>query len=210
MKNGLFPSSETKPLIRSYSFDQVSIIRSIIELYIPAGRIDLDPCYNRGGFYKSGEIPVPYYKFDIDPIYGAVGDSRNLPFQNKTIKSVIFDPPFITYSGNVKDKMTNTFGSFRTYKDLHEMYCSSFQEFYRIMLPAGILIVKCQDSTIGPAFVSIVTKSVINPCEELGFKQIDMFILLSKQRIENRTKTQRMSRKYHSYFVVFRKKGKRK
>jgi len=205
MTNSLFPSSETKPLIRSYSFDQVSIIRSIIELYIPAGRIDLDPCYNRGGFYKSGEIKLPFYKLDINPIYGAVGDSRNLPFQNETIGSTIFDPPFLTYPDKKKSCKMTLFGSFRTYKDLHEMYYSSFQEFYRIMLPAGILIVKCQDSTIGSNFVSVVTKSVINPCEELGFKQIDMFILLSKQRIENRTKTQRMSRKYHSYFVVFRK-----
>lgn len=206
----IFTEEETRPLIKSISFSQTAILKSIIYLYLPGGKIQVDPCYNKGGFYQSGEIPEPDYIFDIEESYEKpeTRDCRNLPYFDNVINSIIFDPPFLTYPGKKLIKGMKRFGSFRTQRELSRMYRQSEKEFYRVLRPGGILIVKCQDGTYGPYFVCTHVNDVINPCVELGFRQLDLFILLSKGRAENRKGTQRMSRKYHSYFIVF-EKGKK-
>ena len=42
--------------------------------------------------------------------------------------------------------------------------------------------------------------------EEIGFKLIDMFILIAESRMLGKGLNQRVARKYHSYFLVFQKK----
>jgi hypothetical protein len=214
MKQGLLFTDKTEdvqeesaPLLRSFSFSQDEILSSIIKLYIPAGKIQVDPCYCKGGFYRSGVIPHPDYVCDIEPRKEGItkGDCRNLPFSDNSINSIIFDPPWITYPGKNYTKKLRKYGSFRTYKDLKKMYSASFKEFSRVLKKDGILIVKCQDGSYGPYFTNMHVDDVILPCRECGFRDIDNFILLSRQRIENRNGKQRMSRKYHCYFLVFRK-----
>ena len=52
--------------ISSISFNQNEIIGNILQLHSPNQRIDLDPTYSIGNFYKNG-IREPEYKFDIEP-----------------------------------------------------------------------------------------------------------------------------------------------
>lgn len=202
----LFPPQEMEPLIKSFSFSQDSILQSIIQLHIPSGKIHCDPCYNKGGFYKSGKISAPELRSDINPIHKVpVFDCRKLPCEDNSIKSIIFDPPFVTYAGKNGYHCMRKYGSFQTLKALLDMYRDSFQEFYRILKKKGILIVKCQDGTYGPDLYLTHINAVVLPCEKIGFKAIDFFILLSKGRPERRDCTQRHARKYHSYFIVFKK-----
>ena len=204
----LFSDKEMEPLIKSISYSQDSILQSIVHLHILSGKIHCDPCYNKGGFYKSGIIAAPELISDINPIHGvSVYDSRILPYKNKSIESILFDPPFITYSGKEAYHRMRSYGSFQSRKELRDMYRDSFQEFNRILQPNGILIVKCQDGTYGPDLDLIHIDAVILPCRVIGFEVIDLFILLSKGRPERRDCIQRHSRKYHSYFIVL-KKGK--
>jgi len=202
----LFSEEEMKPLIKSYSFCQDSILQSIIHLYIPSGKIECDPCYRTGGFYKSGKISAPEKISDINPIHGVpVHDCRKLPYENNSTNSLIFDPPFITYPGKKCLNKLREYGSFRTKSERNEMYNSSFIEFNRIFKKNGILIVKCQDSSYGPDIDMVHIDSVILPCRKIGFTVIEFGILLSKGRIERRDCIQKHLRKYHSYFVVFKK-----
>ena len=204
----LFSEKEMRSLIKSISYNQDSIIQSIIELYIPEGKIELDPCYGKGCFYKSGKIQTPKYRFDIRPAVNEVKpcNCKNLPFEDNSINSIIFDPPFIAYPGKNLIKKLKRYGTFRTYNDLKNMYKESFKEFYRILKRDGILIIKCQDATFGRDIIFIHIDDVIIPCRQIGFKEVDLFILLSKGRIENRDGKQRHSRKYHCYFIVFKKR----
>ena len=201
---------ETRPLIQSISYSQDTILSSIIHLHVPAGKIQVDPCYNQGCFYKSGIVPEPDYIFDINPLSPQVqkADCRKLPFADNTIHSLVFDPPWITYPGKNICKNLRKYGSFRTYNDLKKMYRASFKEFSRILKSGGILVVKCQDGTYGPHLTLTHIDDVILPCRELGFREIDLFILISKGRIERRDVIQRHSRKYHCYFIVFQNKEK--
>jgi hypothetical protein len=76
-------------VVKSISYDQPEIIKAILHLHVPAGRIDCDPTYSKGNFYKNTGIESPRYKFDIEPIEGVeFGDSRNLPLINNSIKAL--------------------------------------------------------------------------------------------------------------------------
>jgi hypothetical protein len=215
MKNGLFPENETTPVIKSISYSQDAILQSIIYLFIPAGRIHLDPCYNKGGFYRSGKItaPAPEFRYDINPIPGTQsqkGDCRNLPITDNSIESIIFDPPFLTTNPTGKEKensniMHSRFSSFKNMTEFQFFMIDSVAEFQRVLIPGGILIVKCQD-TVRSGTQYWVHITVKNIATDYFFTPEDLFILLAKNRpISGKIKRQQHARKFHSYFWVFRK-----
>lgn len=208
LESELFTDEEMKPFIRSYSFRQDSILQSIIELFLPAGKIKCDPCFNKGGFYRSGKIEVPDLISDIEPLSEEIKklDCRDLPYKNNSISSILFDPPYITYAGKNNEHRMKKYGSFKNRKELFDMYEKSFICFHRILKSKGILIVKCQDSTYGPDMSLLHIDAVILPCRVIGFKVLDLFLLLSKTRPERRDQGQKRSRKYHSYFIVMEKR----
>lgn len=192
-------------VIKSISFNQDEIIGNIIKLYAPAG-IECDPTYSKGNFYKN--ISAPVYKYDL--IVQADGvvqcDCRSLPLLDASIKSTMFDPPFII--GKIppgkQPRMMERFGVYNNIKDLWGMYNDSLKEFYRILEPGGVLVFKCQDlSKYGRQYFS--EYMVIKMAITCGYYLKDKFILLAKQRMNvpyNKT-NQIHARKHHSYFLVF-------
>lgn len=203
-------------MIKSISYDQQEIIKNIILLYIPSGQIDLDPCYSKGVFYKDSDILDPTIKLDINPQVDGVeyGDCRQLPLQDDSINSIVFDPPFLATTGpslsknDDNNKINKRFGVYDSEKSLHQMYYDSLKEFYRVLKNDGILIVKCQDKiSSGKQYLSHIY--ITNMAENIGFYAEDLFILLAKNRIvaDWQVKNQKHARKFHSYFIVFRKKN---
>ncbi len=199
---------ETK-IIQSIGYDQHEIILDILQLHCPGG-IELDPTYNVGGFYRHSGIPIPKYCFDINPLRPEClqGDCRQLPLPAGSIRSMIFDPPFMATSvrdGNT-GKMAGRYSYVKTMPELHSLYEDSLKEFSRVLLPRGILIFKCQDSVNGRRnyFTHVW---IMNKAEELGFQAIDLFIKLSKYTMRSwNHQRQFYARKHHSYFWVFKKK----
>lgn len=209
-------ATESLEIIKSISYSQEEIIKNIIKLYVPSGEIDVDPTYSLGIFYKNTGIKTPKYIFDIEPsspecLYG---DSRNLPLEDCSVSSVMFDPPFLattgkSLSGDNGNKINKRFGVYRSEKELHQMYYDSMKEMYRILNENGILIFKCQDKiSSGKQYLSHVF--IINKAIEIGFYPKDIFILLAKNRIIAKwQRNQKHSRKYHCYFLVFEKTNKK-
>lgn len=196
-------------MVKTVYFDQVELIKGIISLHCPQG-IDLDPTYGKGNFYK--KIKKPVYYFDIDSKSCVKGDSRNLPFDDLTIGSIMFDPPFLATKGpslsktDSSNKMAKRFGVYPTEEKLHEMYLDSLKEFYRVGKPGCILIFKCQDKvSSGKQYFSHCW--IFNKAVEIGWKPLDLFILCAKNRLTPKWQTdnQKHARKYHSYFWVFKK-----
>lgn len=134
-------------MIKSVSNGQDAVLKGVIDLWIPSGFFELDPCYSSGGFYKSGVIPQPTFKFDIAPRSDDVFEadvcrlSEYLPAG--CITSAIFDPPFIHAAGE-GSKMGNRFDSFPSQAALFEMYRMAAKSLYRVMAPGGILCWKTQ------------------------------------------------------------------
>ena len=200
-------------LVKSISYNQHEIIADIIRLYCPHG-IDVDATYSTGKMYKG--IKEPKHKFDLKPqVEGcSKGDSRKLPLKNKSVKSIMFDPPFLATTGqslrkmNDSNKLNKRFGVYASEQELRDMYCDSLKEFYRILVNNGILIFKCQDKVSSG-------KQYWNHCwiyqEAIrsGYVVEDLFILLAKNRLvaDWQARNQKHARKFHCYFWVFRKKG---
>lgn len=204
-------------LIKSISYDQSQIIKLILKLHVPSGKIDCDPTYSIGNFYKNTGIDKPRYKFDINPQIEDVkyGDSRNLPLPDSTINCMIFDPPFLATTGRSLNESGNNniinkrFGVYPSEQELYQFYIDSIKEAYRVLTDKGILIFKCQDKiSSGKQYISHCF--IYNEAIKIGFYPKDIFILLAKNRLvaDWQLKNQKNARKFHSYFWVFEKSNK--
>ena len=197
-------------VIKSVSDNQDEILNGIIALHCPDG-FECDVTYGNGAFYKN--IPEPKYKFDIDPQCDGViqASSIELPLEDKSINSLMFDPPFLTYvrqgrEGNGSMIMSNRFAGYWKYDELADHYKKTIYEVRRVLKHNGILIVKCQD-IIHNHKMHCTHANVITWAGHHGFRLLDMFILTAKHRLPapNRQGTQKHSRIFHSYFLVFTK-----
>jgi hypothetical protein len=203
--------------VKSISYNQHQIIKWILQLHCE-GDIELDPTYSTGGFYKQG-VREPKFKFDIQPVKPGViaAAAEALPLRDNSIKTMIFDPPFLATKGKSLDgildvtqnKTVRRFGWYASEKELFAFYKESLIEFKRILEPKGVLIFKCQDKVSGGK--QYMSHNFIIKCaEELGFYTKDLFVLLSKNRMVPKWQTlnQQHARKFHSYFLVFENAGK--
>jgi SAM-dependent methyltransferase len=210
-----FPGGSMTDLVKSISNSEEEIIQGILKLHCKTP-IELDPTYSKGNFYK-GAIAPPKYKFDINPQVEGVekANAEDLPFNNDSIHTIMFDPPFLATTGPSlmsdanNNKINKRFGTYPTEKALHLFYVNALKEFYRILKSDGVLIFKCQDKvSSGKQYMSHVF--IINEAEKLGFYCGDLFILEAKNRIiANWQRNQQHGRKFHSYFVVFKKNVRR-
>lgn len=193
-------------MVLSVSSNQEVILRDIMALHNGGRPFEVDPTYSKGVFYKN--LPKPIYRFDLTPQSNDVeqADARALPFVDNSVHSIMFDPPFLASHSNVDTgKIKKRFTSFRSIEDLWQFYDEALQEFWRILVPGGLLVFKCQDTVSGGKnwFSHFVVEDY---ARRIGFVEIDMFILLSKSVMfsANMAKQQH-ARKFHSFFICFRK-----
>jgi len=200
--------------ITSISFSNEEIIKKIMLLY-NIDRFDLDCTYNIGQFWKN--LPQPKYKTDLLPKLPDVvqASSDNLKnFENETMKSIMFDPPFLIGGETYKDNddgssiIPKRFGSYKNFDELKKHYYGTLKETYRLLQDKGILVFKSQDVVAsGKNYFSHCL--VMNMALKVGFYPKDLFILIAKSRINcfngKKWKNQYHARKYHSYFWVFQK-----
>jgi hypothetical protein len=195
-------------IIKSVFYDQQELLNAILELF-NIEQFGLDPTYSKGVFYRNGKVPEPIIKSDINPIDKDIikADARDLYFlDDSAVSSIIFDPPFTAGSqkqgkpGIIKTR----FGYFKTIQDLWEFYYVTLKEFYRILTLDGYLIFKCQD-TVDSGKNHFSHVAIANHAYKIGFKLVDLFILIAKNRILSPIKKQQHARKYHCYFWVMQK-----
>jgi hypothetical protein len=209
-------SFTVKNNICSIGYNEQKIISDILFLHTKQRRIDVDPTYSIGNFYK-GIIEKPRYKFDKYPQLPEVKEasSDNLPLDNESVEVIMFDPPFVMGGQNYKENkigssiIAKRFTNFKNFDDLSDMYYKSMIEFFRILKIGGILIFKCQDCIVSSKQY-FTHCEVFNWAKEIGFYPRDLFILLARGRIIGKVFTQRHCRKFHSYFWVFEKEKEKK
>lgn len=131
---------------------------------------------------------------------------NGLPYDESSISSIVFDPPFMFGKHGKTDQniMTKRFTMFDSWNDLECMYKQSLKEFYRVLKKGGIVAFKCQDYT--DSKTTLTHCFVHNWAIETGFKIEDLFIMVFKGgRVWNSNLTQKHARKYHSYWIVLKK-----
>lgn len=192
-------------MIKTTSYSQKEILNWIFDLYLPSRQIECDVTYGKGAFYK-GRLTQPTYKFDINPQReGVVGAScTKLPVPDEKFNSVAYDPPFVVSHGK-NSIMGNFYSSFRTAPKLWKFYKESMIELDRVLAPEGLLIVKCQDLTQGGKnFLSHI--EITNIAVSLGLYPKDLFILMSRSKLMSPHQLNQLhARKFHCYFLVFKK-----
>lgn len=198
--------------VKSVYNSNYEVIKNIMSLY-KIEQFDLDCTYSRGLFWK--DLPSPKIKSDIIPLAEDVieADSEHLPFENNSIKSVMYDPPFVISGKMYKENkegssvIAKRFEGYTTYEKLTANYFNTLQELYRVTDQDGIVVMKCQDTVSGGKnhFTHVMA---MNMAMKIGFYPRDLFILLAKMRINSfggKWSKQEHARKYHSYFWVFEK-----
>lgn len=194
-------------VIKSISFDEGEILRSIQELHCPDW-FELDPCYSVGRFYDDFGIPQPKLKFDINPqVKGVVEANANrLPLPNYSVNSIMFDPPFLAgenAEGENSGIICSRFSQFKSMPELWLWYRECMIEFKRLLKPGGILVFKNQD-TVSSAKQYFSHCHIMNLAIRSGMYPKDLFILLAKSRIIGGNHTeQQHARKFHCYYWVF-------
>lgn len=202
-------------IIKSINTCQQEIINDILLLHNNSEPLEVDLTYSKGVFYKNKIVKEPKYKLDKYPQTDDTieQDSSCTFFDNESIKSVIFDPPFLiggrTYKENKKGSsiILKRFSIYFTFEDLKSHYDETIKEIERILKKDGIAIIKCQNTiSSGKQFLS--HNLVISLAIKHGLYVKDEFVLISKSKITSfggRWKTQRHAMKYHSYFIVLKK-----
>jgi len=187
-------------------------IKNIMSLY-KIDKFDLDCTYSTGAFWK--DLPPPVHKTDLSPKNENViqSNSENLPFPDKSMNSIMYDPPFIisgkTYKENALGSsiIAKRFEGYENYTDLKNNYYNTLRELYRVCNDKGIVVFKCQDVVSGGKnhFTHVM---VMNMALEMGFYPRDLFTLIAKVRLNSfggKWKKQEHARKYNCFFWVFEK-----
>lgn len=198
--------------VKSVYNSNYEVIKNIMTLY-KIERFDLDCTYSKGLFWKN--LPLPKVKTDLVPLNSDVieANSEHLPFEDESMKSIMYDPPFVISGKMYKENkegssvIAKRFEGYTTYQKLTDNYYKSLIELYRILEPGGILVMKCQDTVSGGKnhFTHVMA---MNMAMRIGFYPRDLFILLAKMRINSfggKWSKQEHARKYHSYFWIFEK-----
>ncbi|QDP52606.1 MAG: putative methyltransferase [Prokaryotic dsDNA virus sp.] len=196
-------------MIKSVYENQIDILKSIMTL-CNIERFDVDVTFGNGMFYK--DIQKPVHCFDIDPaLVDTPASSDNLPLGDKSVSSLIFDPPFLTYvraarEGNGDMVMAKRFGGYWRYDELETHYRETLTEAARVLKKKGVMVFKCQD-IIHNHKMHCTHANVINWAAE-NFRLKDLFILPAKTRMAipqqkgTKKKVQKHARIFHSYFLV--------
>jgi len=199
-----------KDKILSSQDDEKNIIQDILILHNNCDGVDVDPTYSIGRFWRG--LPEPKRKFDINPQLDGVelGDSRHLPLEDKSVNSIMFDPPFVTGSraegkpGIIKTR----FSYYKNEKELLAFYMKSLDEFHRILKDGGIVIFKCQDVVSGGTNYMIHHR-IMSLAEHIGFYVKDLFVYTRKNVMWSpNMANQQHARKNHCYFIILEKNEK--
>jgi hypothetical protein len=213
-----------KNIIKSFSFNQSQIMRNILDLYCNCDdSFQLDPTYSTGGFYqKSNEFPIkqPKIKFDVNPHPKAKNVIKiealgRWNLHDNTVKSIIFDLPFIVTSGkslkeplnpeNKNNLIWRRFSGYSNKSQLLKSHVWFIKESFRVLRHEGILVVKCQKCVSG-GNVIFLPEFVFETAKNVGFIPLDRFILLSHHRlISGNMVTQQHARSFDCQIYVFKK-----
>lgn len=223
--------------IKSLSFDQHEILYNIMQLHNEGKPFEADMTYSIGAFYgdftvtdlsgnkKEVTIPKPKYCLDVCPQQEdtiKIEPLGKLPFEDNSIESIVFDPPFVISvgpslngpavdeNGKKSNIIVRRFAAYYPINQLLESYYHWMEEIYRVLKPDGIAVVKTQQTISGSRSLNSPNYLwFIGNC--IGFDTIDTFVLGSKGRlISGKVRKQQHSRRFECEFQVFKKNLKLK
>ena len=193
---------KNKNAIKTISYDQSEILAWIMKLYNNSKTFDCDLTASKCIFWKS--LPQPLHLYDKYPQLEYIKPLSETDMLNdESFDSIIYDLPFIVSAGAI-GMIRQRFTHFESIEELFRVNDEMLIRAHRLLRKKGLLIVKTMDCAYGNRQIW-VSDYIIRKAEDIGLELIEKFILLSDLRLFPRTHQQKVARKYHSYFLVFRK-----
>lgn len=190
--------------VKSVSSNQTEILRWIIQLYNENRMFDADLTASKLMFYKHlSEQPLHLYdKYPQLPSVKNLTQADSLP--DNSFTSIVYDLPFIISDKNTDSVIKDRFTYFYSPEEAYEVNIEMLNRANRLLAHNGLLVVKTMDVAYSGKQYWI-SDFVLREAEKRGLELLDKFILTSNLRLFSKTRKQRVARKYHSYFFVFRK-----
>ena len=211
-------------VMTSYDGSNMDIFPNILHLYVPQGSRIADVTYGKGVFWRNVNV-ADYEFFPSDLKTGT--DARNLPYEDLSFDSIVFDPPYMEGLYRRKEDHLAGAGTHASFRDYYsngqatprgelkyhdvvvDMYMKVACEAMRILKPGGTFIVKCQDE-VSANRQKLTHVEIIYGYEHLGFYCKDLFVVTRHNKpVVSRVVKQEHARKNHSYFLVFIKPAKK-
>jgi hypothetical protein len=189
----------------------------ILSIYVKPGNIVADVTFGKGVFWRN--VPKEAYKL-LSTDLSSGTDCRSLPYKDKSVDCVVFDPPYMHTPGGSAHVGHQNFEQYYknnkavSDKKYHEavldLYFSAAREAWRILRVGGFYIVKCQDEVCANR-QRLTHVEIINELITYGFIAEDLFVVIrnGKPGVSRMIK-QAHARKNHSYFIVFLKPDRKK
>lgn len=200
-----FDIAKESNVIKSVSTDQQEILNNILRLHVRSGVYDADFTYSIGAFYHNNIVTPPLLKYDKFPENAAEGVrplDEAFELKDGSLGSVVVDLPFlITHN---KCHISKRFNSFDNVDEAKDANANMLSLAHSKLKNRGILVMKTMDVYTEGKQVWI-SRYVQEEAERVGFRLIDTFILISPTKILSTGEKQHVSRKYHSFFLVFKK-----
>lgn len=180
-----------------------TIFPDVLKLYTKQGQRILDMTYGKGIFWRKVDTSK-YNLVTNDWITEAdmSEDFRRMSLEAATFDCVILDPPYMHDSATVKASINDIYlNNNGNHESVIRLYAGGILEAARLLKKRGILIVKSQDE-IESGVQRMSHIELIQLAEILGFRVLDLFIVVSTTIPAMQWSSQKTARKNHSYFIV--------
>lgn len=198
-------------IISAITGNNSDLFPDVIGLYVREGSTVADVTFGKGVFWRN----IDEGKYNLLPTDLQTGvDFHDLPYEDDSIDALVLDPPYMpTEKTGVKEKsdyygIKRDFGKLKWYDRVLGDYHGGIKEADRVLKQTGILIIKTQDMVCANQ-QRLTHVDIINFCDSMAWVCEDLFVLVQYRNRKHPAKRQVHARKNHSYFLVFRRSGKK-
>ena len=191
-------------IVKSVYYREKDILGGIIGLYLSKDRFDADMTYSKGGFYRY--IPQPRLKYDITPKSEDVRPLEEFDdLADDSLESVVIDLPFFAGANHGSLYYAERYGMFHSLDDLLNTYADMMRRATRKLKAKGILVIKTQPFVYAERQIW-TNYYLYEYARELNLEMVDEFVLVNHKRLIHITGKQKHARRFHAYFLCFRKR----
>lgn len=187
------------PILTAVTGTNADLIPEIFSLHVAKGSVVADVTYGQGVFWRN--IDASQYNLLKSDLSQGVDFSR-LPYADRSIDVLILDPPYMHGGATVKESINKCYKNNNTsHESVIRLYTSGILEAARVLKSKGKIIVKTQDE-IESGVQRWSHVEVMQILTMLGFRLLDMFVLVQSTLPAMRESYQKTARKNHSYAIV--------
>jgi len=203
------PILTDEPVLSCIQGDNADLIAHVARLYLRDGSTVADVTAGRMIFWQ--RIDTKRWDFrpsDIAPQIKGVRrmDFRRLNYADGSIDTVVFDPPYLSRSGEnaAYEHRYRASAAGKCHAEMMGIYAAGMKEAHRALKDGGLLWVKCADEVESGQFRPGHC-DVLDVGRKIGFNPVDLFVLVRSTGTMHRYPAQYHSRRNHSYLWVLQK-----